>query len=66
LFRKTQETYDQVLEFLKLEPWILKSTASRNKGSYNPGPLPLEKELRAHFRPYNQRLNDYLGVDFGW
>jgi len=66
LFQRTQETYDQVLEFLELKPWTLKSTASKNKGSYSPGPLPLEKELRAHFQPYNKQLNEYLGVDFGW
>ena len=66
LFRRTQETYDRVLEFLELEPWTLKSTKTRKKGSYSPGPFPLEKELRAHFQPYNKQLNEYLGVDFGW
>jgi hypothetical protein len=66
LFRRTKKTYDEVLEFLGLEPWTLKRVANVNKGSYSPGPFPLEEELRAHFRPYNNQLNDYLGVDFGW
>jgi len=66
MFAKTQETFDSVLKFLELEPWTLKKTPVKKKGSYTPGPFPLQEELRAHFRPYNERLNEYLGVDFGW
>jgi hypothetical protein len=66
LFERTQESYARILQFLELEPWTLESTTARNIGTYSPGPVPLEEELRAHFRPYNTRLYDYLGVDFGW
>jgi hypothetical protein len=49
LFRKTQETYGQVLEFLELQPWTLKSTASENKGSYNPGAFAARKRAARPF-----------------
>jgi hypothetical protein len=66
LFRQTQETYDRIVEFLELEPWTLKRTPNKLKGSYVRGPFPLEEELRAHFQPYNKQLSDYVGADFGW
>jgi len=66
LFRRTQETYEKILEFLGLELWTLKQTGPKNQGSYSKGGFALEAELRAHFRPYNEQLNDYLGVDLGW
>jgi hypothetical protein len=54
------------VEFLELEPWTLKRTPNKLKGSYVRGPFPLEEELRAHFQPYNKQLSDYVGADFGW
>ena len=28
--------------------------------------LAPRQQLEAYFEPYNQRLYEYLGVDFGW
>lgn len=62
LFEKTQETYDQVLRFLGLAPWTLRSTGSVNPGSYPREKPPGYEELREFYAPHNQRLYEYLAV----
>jgi hypothetical protein len=64
LFEKTQETYDEVLQFLGLSPWRLEAHApGGNRASERPA---CYDELRAFFAPHNQRLYEYLGRDLGW
>ena len=66
LFENTQETYDEILRFLGLSPWRLRSTESINAVPYSREKPPGYDELREFFAPHNQRLYDYLGRDFGW
>lgn len=69
LFFRTQEVFDEVVDFLHLDPRRLDGIKPVNAGSY----APLDKEdpelahqLRDHFRSHNQALYSYLGTDFGW
>jgi len=66
LFERTQETYDEVLRFVGLDPWQLQSTAPANMASYERDRPPGYNELRAFFAPHNQRLYEYLGRDLSW
>jgi hypothetical protein len=59
-------TLKQVLKFLELPQWESPHFAKRNVGSYAPIDAGLRARLAAYFAPHNTRLNDFLGVDFGW
>lgn len=66
LFTDPQSVYDEVLEFLGLEPSSLKSPRAYNIGRYERAGIPLEAELRAFYEPHNQRLYRLIGRDLGW
>jgi hypothetical protein len=70
LFERTQETLGRVLDFLNLPSWELRSEASekkRNKGAYEAQMEPaLRQRLEEYFEAHNQRLYEYLGIDFEW
>jgi hypothetical protein len=66
LFARPQEIYDQVLEFLGMPAYKLKSTTARNAGGYADGAIPQEEELRRYFEPHNQKLYELIGRDMGW
>jgi hypothetical protein len=70
LYERTQDTLQLVLDFLDLPNWQPGPTGNssrRNKGAYvqrmDPG---TRRRLEDYFEPHNQRLYEYLGVDFGW
>jgi len=66
-FNNAQDTLKCVLGFLDLPEWEPKNVPVRNKGSYTQPMSPETRErLREYFEPHNQRLYDYLGLDFGW
>jgi hypothetical protein len=77
LIIKSEELYstpasvlDGVCEFMSIPAIDWTRLADRlgayNKGSYPPMPRTVRAELKEYFRPFNQRLYDYLGRDFGW
>jgi hypothetical protein len=58
--------FKRVQAFLGLPPWDLDQYEQFNafaSGSMDPD---VRAELVAHFRPHNQRLEEFLGRDFGW
>lgn len=69
LFSQTQQVFDEVLDFLRVDPFQLERIKPINAGSY---PTLAEadpdfaRELREHFGPHNASLYSYLGTDFGW
>lgn len=69
LFLQTQEVFDEVVDFLRLDPFRLNGVKPFNAGSYaslgNVDP-ELAHELRNHFQSHNESLYSYLGIDFGW
>ncbi len=70
-FERTSETLGRVLDFLGLPDWEPETESEtsrvRNKGTYKQGMAPAtRRRLEEYFEPHNQRLYEYLGVDFGW
>ena len=66
-FARVPETLGPVLDFLGLPDWEPEATKVRNKGVYERGmDLTTRRRLEKFFEPHNQRLYEYLGVDFGW
>jgi Sulfotransferase domain len=59
--------YRQVLEFLNLPDWELKTYETYFAGCYRTTMAPsTRKYLVDYFAPHNQRLYQYLGMDWGW
>jgi hypothetical protein len=66
-FNDTQRSLESVLKFLNLEQWQPNAlNPSKRKYQYDPMSPDTRRRLEEYFRPHNQRLYDYLGVDFGW
>jgi hypothetical protein len=70
-FERPQETLKLVLGFLDLPDWESPfSRPPQNRGYYRRKNYKMDPDIRLrlqeYFRPHNQRLYEYLGVDFGW
>lgn len=66
-YRNTQTSLNDVTDFLDLPRFIWKSYERHNSGGgYKRMDALLRQQLLAHFEPHNRRLEDYLGVTFGW
>lgn len=60
-------TLKRVLNFLELPAWEPEVKPTINQGGYKKRMRPETRErLQEYFEPHNQRLYEYLGVDFGW
>jgi tetratricopeptide (TPR) repeat protein len=67
-FRNTQETMQQVYDFLDIPGAEASKYGKYNVGSYasSEGNAEVRQTLRDFFQPHTQRLEEYLGVRFGW
>jgi hypothetical protein len=66
-FSDPASVYGQVLAFLELPEWNLENYSKYNDSGGYPEMNPDTKEqLTDYFRPHNERLFEYLGVDLGW
>jgi hypothetical protein len=55
------------LKFLGLPEWNPDRYSKYNdSGGYPEMNLDTRQKLTEYFRPYNEKLYEYLGVDFGW
>jgi hypothetical protein len=62
-------TLERVHEFLDLPKYDMSSTSlteERNSRTYVPMAAASRQQLEKFFEPHNQRLYEYLGVDFDW
>ncbi|NEP43496.1 MAG: sulfotransferase family 2 domain-containing protein, partial [Okeania sp. SIO2H7] len=59
-------TMKEVFNFLELPDYKLKNYKKLNSGSYDDISESLRRKLSDFFRPYNQELEDYLGMTFNW
>jgi hypothetical protein len=71
LFERPTGTLKPVLNFLDLPKWEPETSAfipkKRNEGHYEREMDPAtRRRLERYFEPHNQRLYEYLDVDFGW
>ena len=62
----TVESVQQFLNLPKRDMSIPSSAEERNSRSYSPMAAATRQRLEQFFEPHNQRLYEYLGVDFGW
>ncbi len=65
-FADPSTAFGKVLEFLGVQPWRPPRFQVFNDGVYSPMNARTRGQLAEYFRPYNQRLYEYLGVDLGW
>jgi len=68
MLKKPNETYQQILKFLNLSPWVLKEYKHYRVSSYkkpliNPA---TRQQLRDFFKPHNEKLSEFLGKNFEW
>ena len=66
--RNTSKIYNQVLEFLNLPRWELPEYEEVGRAEYKQPKMKDEtrKKLIEFFRPHNQRLYEFLGVNYHW
>ncbi len=65
-FSRRWEVFGRTLAFLGLPPLEPFAVPPSTKAVYSPMDQATRRRLEAYFEPYNQRLYEYLGVDFGW
>jgi hypothetical protein len=65
-FENPSVVFKRVLDFLNVPEWDLPEYATYN--AYTSGAMqPMTRQrLVEYFRPHNERLNAFLGRDFGW
>jgi len=66
LFDNTTNTLELVLDFLEVPHWSPEAYSIPNKREYTGVDPFVRQRLDEYYEPYNQRLYEYLGVDFGW
>jgi hypothetical protein len=65
LFNYTTNALEGLLDFLEIPHWAPETYSIPNKREYT-GVSPLSRQqLDEYYKPHNQRLHEYLGVDFG-
>lgn len=65
-YGNTAVTVKQVLKFIGLSEHQLSEYKNANPGSYESLNESLRQKLNDYFRPYNQELEEYLGMNFNW
>jgi hypothetical protein len=65
-FADPARTVNQVLDFLELHRWELKTWPVHVAGRYSEMEATTRHRLVEYFRPHNQRLYEILNRDFGW
>jgi hypothetical protein len=65
-FEHTTQTMTLVQDFLDLPHQQLDLPPRKTGGRYEQMDPATRGRLEAYFEPHNQRLYEYLGVDFGW
>ena len=66
LFNDTANASERILNFLEIPYWVPEKYSIPNKREYT-GMNPLIRQrLDDYYKPHNQRLYEYLGVDLGW
>jgi len=68
MLKKPNETYQQIVKFLNLAPWVLKEYKQYRAASYKKTLMNPEtrKQLRDFFKPHNEKLYKFLGKNFEW
>jgi hypothetical protein len=59
-------TMGRVFDFLELPPHRIEDVTAKNTRKYDPISPETRAKLAAFYAPYNAKLNELLGRDFGW
>jgi hypothetical protein len=65
-FSRRWDILGRAVAFLGLPPLAPFAVPPSTKTTYPPMDPATRRRLEAYFEPHNQRLYEYLGVDFGW
>lgn len=65
-YQQTPTVLQQVTEFLGLPAWEPQASQKHKSSPYPKLAPALREWLAAYYEPHNQRLYEYLGIDFGW
>ncbi|GCE93222.1 TPR domain protein [Arthrospira platensis NIES-46] len=65
-YQNTSQVFNQVLDFLGLPSYELSNYCSYNSGRYPQIEPSVYSQLRDYFYPHNQRLQDFLNLQFDW
>ena len=66
-FRDTEKVFQKVLNFLDLPEWELTKYSTFNRRKSDVKMLPSTRDsLINYFTPHNQRLSEFLGMEFDW
>lgn len=66
LYTSPTSAYRKAIEFLGLSAWEPNDFKAYKQGVYEEMPAPIRKRLIDYFRPYNQKLYEYLNKGFDW
>jgi hypothetical protein len=66
LFFNPQQVFNKTLDFLNLTHFKLEKYEKTNAGTYEKINEKTRKHLEEYFKPHNENLNSFLGMDFGW
>ena len=66
LFEDTRNALERVLDFLAIPHWASETYSIPNKREYTGLDSFVRQRLDEYYKPHNQRLYEYLGVDLGW
>ena len=65
-YSNTATVMELVYDFLNVYPQKLKKYHQINVGSYQEADSAIRETLAAYFQPYNQKLEELLGLKFNW
>ncbi len=65
-FSKTQQTLDEIFDFLGVHPYKLDGFEIIRKGDYKPIKKETHQKLLEFFKPHNEELFSILGKTFDW
>lgn len=66
MFEDPAKMFGQIAQFLELPDFNLKSYPNANPGNYAQMKAETYSFLNNYFRPYNDKLYERLGINFGW
>ncbi|WP_209125685.1 sulfotransferase domain-containing protein [Alkalihalobacillus sp. BA299] len=66
LFSNPSKVYKEVISFLGLPSYELKEYNNQNSASYQQMEIETRRRLIEYYKPYNKKLYEVLGQDFGW
>lgn len=66
LFNNSRKTLEKVFRFLTLPNWELNEYKKFGKVGYPEMDLKMKEKLYNLYKPYNQQLFQYLGLNFNW